>query len=286
VRNKGIEATLTGTPVKTKDFTWDVTLNFTQNHNKVLALHDSAQNLQLASFQGGVSINATVGQPYGTIRGSDYVYSNGQKTIGSNGYYMITSASNNIIGDPNPDWTGSVASSLRYKNLTFSFLIDTKQGGDIFSLDLYYGLATGLYKETAFTNDLGNPVRNLLSDGGGLIFPGVTADGKENTTRVSAANYGTFGYARNPAKAFVYDASFVKLREVALAYALPASWLGNKQFIKGIDVSVVGRNLWIIHKNLPHADPEEIISAGNYLGYQGGAYPTVRTFTFNIKARF
>ncbi|HEX5152031.1 MAG TPA: SusC/RagA family TonB-linked outer membrane protein [Parafilimonas sp.] len=286
VRNKGIEATMTVTPVKTKDLTWDVTFNFTQNRNKVLVLHDSADNLQLASFQGGVSINATVGQPYGTIRGSDYVYTDGQKTVGSNGYYSITSASNIVIGDPNPDWTGSVASSLKYKNLTFSFLIDTKQGGDIFSLDLYYGLATGLYKETVFTNDLGNPVRNLVSDGGGLILPGVTADGKENTTRVSAANYGTFGYARNPAKAFVYDASFVKLREAAIAYSIPSAWMGNAKFIKGIDLSVVGRNLWIIHKNLPHADPEEIISAGNYLGYQGGAYPTVRTFTFNIKARF
>jgi hypothetical protein len=147
-------------------------------------------------------------------------------------------------------------------------------------------LATGLYPETAGMNDLGNPVRNLSADGGGLIFPGVTADGKENTTRVSAANYGTFGYARNPAKTFVYDASFVKLREAAISYSLPSAWLNDGKFIKGIDLSVVGRNLWIIHKNLPYADPEEIISAGNYLGYQGGAYPTVRTFTFNIKARF
>ncbi|MGN6211522.1 SusC/RagA family TonB-linked outer membrane protein [Parafilimonas sp.] len=286
VRNKGIEATLMVTPVKTKDLTWDLTFNFTQNRNKVLVLHDSADNLQLASFQGGVSINATLGKPYGTIRGSDYIYTNGQKTVGSNGYYSITSASNNLIGDPNPDWMGSVSSSLRYKNLSFSFLIDTKQGGDIFSLDLYYGLATGLYPETAGMNDLGNPVRNLLSDGGGLILPGVTADGKENTTRVSASNYGTFGYARNPAKTFVYDASFVKLREAAISYSLPSAWLNDGKFIKGIDLSVVGRNLWIIHKNLPYADPEEIISAGNYLGYQGGAYPTVRTFTFNIKARF
>ena len=121
-----------------------------------------------------------------------------------------------------------------------------------------------------------------------MINPGVTADGKANTNRKDISTlFGAFGYYRNPDKAFVYDGSFWKLREVDVTYSLPASTIAKMGPIKGLDISVVGRNLWIIHKNLPYADPEEIISAGNTaLGYQGGAYPTVRSFTFNLKFRF
>jgi TonB-linked SusC/RagA family outer membrane protein len=289
IQNSGVELSINATPVKTRDFSWDFTVNWTRNRNKVVALFDTAKNLQIASFQGGVSLNATLGQPYGTIRGSDFVYTaDGSKTVRSNGYYQISSASNNVIGDANPDWTGSFANTLRYKNFALNFLIDVRQGGDIFSLDMYYGLATGLYPETAGLNDLGNPVRNTIADGGGFINKGETADGKENTKRVDVSNlFGAYGYYRNPAKAFVYDASFVKLREVGLTYSFPKEFLGKSPVFKGVDVSVVGRNLWIIHKNLPYADPEDIISSGNAaLGYQGGAYPAVRTFAFNVKLRF
>ena len=117
-------------------------------------------------------------------------------------------------------------------------------------------------------------------------MPGVTQDGKANTKRVSNSNYGTFGYVYNPAAAFIYDASYVKLREAILTYTLPKTFVSRLNPIKGIDLSLIGRNLWIIHKNLPYADPEEIISAGNLQGYQGGAYPTARTIAFNLRLRF
>src|SRR5690606_29850239 len=219
VQNKGIELTLFGRPVQTRDFSWDININFARNRNKVVELFEGATNLVLADFQGGVSINATVGQPYGTIRGSDYVYTNDdkgtpQRTVGSNGRYLLSPTSNNVIGNANPDWTGGINNSLRYKDFTFSFLIDTRQGGDIFSLDLFYGFGTGLYPETAELNDLGNPSRNDLADGGGIILPGVKADGTPNDIR-RANSEGTLGY-RQPAAGFVYDASYVKLREVAL----------------------------------------------------------------------
>ncbi|HEY0609601.1 MAG TPA: SusC/RagA family TonB-linked outer membrane protein, partial [Chitinophaga sp.] len=177
--------------------------------------------------------------------------------------------------------------TLKYKDLALSFLIDTRQGGDVFSLDMYYGLATGIFPETAGTNDKGNPVRSPIADGGGVILPGVKqADGKPNDIRVSAVNYGVYGYRRNPAAAFVYDASYVKLREVSLTYSLPKGVVSKIHPIKGIDFSLIGRNLWIIHKNLPYADPEEGMSSGNVQGYQTGAYPTARTFGFNAKVRF
>jgi hypothetical protein len=167
-----------------------------------------------------------------------------------------------------------------------SFLIDARHGGDIFSLDLYYGLATGLYPETAGLNDKGVPSRLPISQGGGIILPGVKQDGKPNDIRVSNTNFGTYGYRYNPAAKFVYDGSYWKLREVILTYSFPKDLISKLQPFKGIDLSLIGHNLWIIDKNLPYADPEEQISAGNLQGYQGGAFPSVRTFAFNVKFRF
>lgn len=286
IENKGVELVINATPVKLKDFTWDVTLNWTKNVNELVALKEGLENLQLGSYQGGITINARLGQPYGTIQGTDYTYLNGKKLIDGAGRYIKTTESDKVIGDINPDWTGGISNRFTYKDFSFSFLIDMQKGGDIFSLDLYYGLATGLYKETAFINELGNPVRNTLANGGGFINEGVHADGTVNTTRIAASNFGALGYRRGlPDKAFVYDASYVKLREITLSYIIPAKILG-KTFIKGAEVSFVGSNLWIIHKNLPHADPESGLGAGNLQGYSTGSLPSTRNFGFNIKLQF
>jgi hypothetical protein len=88
-----------------------------------------------------------------------------------------------------------------------------------------------------------------------------------------------------PHSAFIYDAGYVKLREVVFTYNIPPSLLG-KSFLKGASLSVVGSNLWIIHKNLPYADPESGMTAGNIQGYTTGSLPTTRDFTFNIKFNF
>lgn len=287
IENKGIELSVNANPVQKRDFSWNVNLNWTRNRNQVVELFPGADNLVLASFQGGVSLNASLGQPYGTIRGSNYVYTNGEKTVGSDGFYLVSDASNEVIGNPNPDWIGGINNSLRYKNLSLSWLVDVRKGGDVWSLDMSYGLYTGMYPETAGNNDLGNPLRNPVSEGGGVILPGVTEDGKPNTIRIDAGEAGTLGGPDYyPAAHHVYDASFVKLREAVLTYSLPSNVVSRLRAFKGIDVSVIGRNLWLIHKNLPYADPEETMSAGNLQGYQGGAYPTTRMFTFNLKFRF
>ena len=291
VQNKGLELSLNGTPLKTKDFSWRMDVNFTRNRNKLIATYqdasgNQADNLVLASLQGGISINATLNQPLGTIRGTDFIYTNGQKTVGADGLYLRSSNSNQVIGNYNPDWVGGVNNTFKYKNWSLSFLVDVRKGGSVFSLDTYYGMDTGLYPETAGLNDLGKPSRNALSDGGGVILPGVTADGKPNTVRVDNTGTGLYGYESNPNKAFVYDASYVKLRQALLSYSLPVSVVSKLGPVKGIDLSIIGRNLWIIHKNLPYSDPEETLSSGNFQGYQSGAIPTTRTFSFNARFSF
>ena len=265
----------------------------------MLELYGDSKNLQLGSFQGGVSVNATLGQPYGTIQGKTWGMINpanptgspiawdgtGEKLVKSNGRYFLTTTTNNVIGNINPDWTGGIYNTFKYKGISLGFLIDIRQGGDLFSLDRYYGMATGITVETVQLNDLGNPSRNTIADGGGIIMPGVTADGKANTKRVGNT-FGTYGYAYNPNAAFIYDASYVKLREMVLSYAIPQKIVGKTKVIKGAEISIIGRNLWIIHKNLPYSDPEENLSSGNIQGYQSGAYPTTRSIGANLKLKF
>ena len=302
VQNQGIEVSAFVTPVQTQDFTWTMNLNFSRNRNEVISLYgegeNKVENVPLASFQGGVSVNAAVGQPYGVIRGTDFVYfdeAKTQKVVNSSGYYMATDRSDMIIGDPNPDWIGGVNNTFNYKEFTLGFLIDVRHGGDIFSLDQWYGEGTGLYPETAGLNDKGNPVRSPVEEGGGVLLPGVKEDGSPND--IYAANFDgngntAFGYAANgadgtPRAMYVYDGSFVKLREVALSYSLPQSIVGNWGIVKGVDLQLIGRNLWIIHKNMKYADPEEGLSAGNAgRGYQSGAYPAVRNYGFNVRFNF
>ena len=285
ITNKGVELSLYGEPIRTDDFNWKVNVNWSKNKNEVVSLYGDVNQLQLASVQGGVSINATIGQPYGSIVGSNYVYNdNGTRTIGADGYY-IKSASKEVIGNVNPDWIGGINNSFRYKNFNFSFLIDVKKGGDVFSLDTYYGYATGIYANTVFENDLGNPVRNTLANGGGVILDGVLADGSANTTRVRADYYANpWGYKHAPGAAHTSDAGYVKLREVALSYDFDSAVL-NKLNISQLTLTATGKNLWIIDKSTPYADPEAGLSSGNIQGYQSGAYPSVREFGLNLKVQ-
>ncbi|MGI4761917.1 MAG: SusC/RagA family TonB-linked outer membrane protein [Janthinobacterium lividum] len=284
IRNRGIELSAYLVPVKTANVNWRIAANWSHNTNVVLS--QATDNFIIASYQGGVSSNSTVGRPVGDLRGTDFVYVNGQKQVLASGYYAQSDA-NQVIGNPNPKWRGGITNTVSYKSISLSFLVDIKSGGSVFSLDRYFGLATGLQPETAGLNDLGNPSRNTIANGGGVILDGVLADGSPNTKRVSNTNYGLYGYVRNPSAAFVYDASFVKLREVALTFGLPKTLLAKAPFLKAADLSIVGRNLWIIHKNLPDADPEDVASSGNIgQGYQGGSYPAVRTLGVNVRVSF
>jgi TonB-linked SusC/RagA family outer membrane protein len=300
VRNRGIEISGFVSPFRSNNFTWTINANWTRNRNEVLSLYEGVPSIQLASYQGGVTSNATVYKPFGMLRGTNFVYLNGQKVVGANGYYAKSATANEEIGNPNPDWTGGISNTFNYKGISLYFLVDIRQGGKVFSLDRAYGLDTGLPDETAGNNDLGNPSRSPIvrnADGsyaptsGGIIFQGVQADGTPNTVRADNSGESSgataYGITNNPMAAFVYDASFVKLREVALTYSLPKTFVSKVGGVKGIDLSLVGRNLWIIHKNLPDADPEDALSVGNLgQGYSTGAYPAVRTFGANIRLSF
>jgi len=290
--NKGVELSLNATPVKTRDIQWDIRLNWSENRNKVVQLFKDgsgaeAKDLQLGGFPFGPSLNAPLGAAYGQLRGSDFIYTKGKPTVNDDGTYKNTGDENENIGSIQPKWIGGINNSLRVKDFTLSFLIDWKKGGDVFSLDQDFGQYDGLYPNTAGNNANGKPKRSDLSAGGGVILPGVTADGKPNTIYIDASSAGSaYGFGAAPDKNFVYDASYVKLREAILSYALPRKLLANTKSVKGVTLSLIGHNLWIIHKNLPMADPEAGTSFGNISGFQSGAYPSVREVSVNLKVNF
>jgi TonB-linked SusC/RagA family outer membrane protein len=294
VENQGLEVTANVSPVKTHNFTWTITVNWTKPTNKVLSLYGGQSSYAIQTLQNNIQIVAEVGKPYGIIRGSDYTYLNGQRVIQADGTFLDSTNSLADIGSTQPSWYGGINNSFSYKNFSFSFLIDVHQGGQVYSLDMDYGSFSGLYPRTAGFNDLGNPVRAPLSAGGGIILKGVTADGKANTTRDYedlTNGFWTFGSGNGQGaeaeKQFVYSASYVKLREVAFTYSIPARALTGLHSVKAIDLSLSGRNLLILHKDLPYADPEQGQAAGNgSIGFQNGAYPSMRTVNFILKVKF
>jgi TonB-linked SusC/RagA family outer membrane protein len=297
ISNKGLEVALKGTPVFTKSLKWEITVNWFMNRNKVVKLYEDIDNYLLFS-QWDVSVNARVGEPYGNIEGTNFVYTNGKKTVASTGYYLRT-AVDETLGNINPDWNMGINNAVTFKGLTLSFLVDIQQGGDIYSVNTKYGRSTGVYAETATNNELGNQQRNPVvyntpgdpasgpaPDCGGILFDAVYEDGTPNITRVSASRWGrAYDYNKLPTAEYVFDASYVKLREASLSYAIPAS-IVNKTPLKAIELSAVGRNLWIIHKNTEHFDPEAALSAGNQQGIESGSYPTTRNIGFDIKLIF
>lgn len=288
IENKGLEVSLHASPIKTEDFEWRINGNWYKNESEVISLFGDQQNLQMASLQGGVTINATVGEPYGTIWGTNFTYledGSGPVINQTNGRFVRDNTPQ-VIGDINPDWNAGVSNTLSYKNLAFSFLVDFQKGGDVFSLDTWYSYATGVPAVTAGLNELGNPVRDPISEGGGLLLEGVTPEGGENQVRTQMENYANaIGYGYAPNAYHVYDASFVKLREVTLTYSLPKTFVDNLPFTD-ISMSVIGRNLWIIDKNIPYSDPEAGLSSGNIQGYQSGAIPSTKDYGFNVRLQF
>lgn len=293
MKTEGLEVTLKLTPLKSENFSWNIIANWSNPISRITELTDGTKNILLASLQGNVSINAPLGEKYGTIWGSDYVYApDGQKIIDpTTGAYLVTDNYTQNLGSYQADWFGGVRNTFTYKNLSLGFLIDVKKGGKVFSLDQFYGYGTGIYEDSVGLNDLGNPIRNTLADGGGVIQQGVIPDPNNpgqyipNNVRLDRSQSSQVLGTDLPAAAYVYDASYVKLREASITYRFTKEALGSR-FIQGLSLSLVGSNLWIIHKNLPYSDPEAGLSAGNAQGYQSGPMPTTRNISFNVKVNF
>jgi TonB-linked SusC/RagA family outer membrane protein len=273
MRNYGVEVVLRATPIQMPDngFRWEFTLNFARNRNQVVELTEGIDNYRLTNAPFKVSLNAREGQPYGTIEGTNFDYVNGQKRLTSTGLYARTTEQV-PLGTIMPDFNAGLINSFSYKGINASFLIDMQQGGSLFSTSNMFGLYSGMLEETAVEGPNGN-IREV-----GVVPVGVTADGEAWTTPIRAESYFQGMYS-GPDALFVYDASYVKLREVRIGYTLPNRIAGA---FRNVTLSLVGRNLAILHKNIPHLDPEASLSTGNIQGIEGAQLPSVRSIGVNL----
>ncbi len=282
ITNKGVELTLKGAPVKKTDFDWNIIATVSSNKNKVVELLPGVDYYRLASAPFKVEIGAYVDQEYGVIMGTDYLYDdNGNKVVGSNGLYSQTSG-NVPLGTVYPKVMAGLTNTFRYKNIDMSILFDGQSGGKYFSTSYMWGMYSGMLDETVGLNELGNPKRDAPEDGGGILVPGVMADGTPNTTRVDAETWATWMYS-GPAAQSVFKSDFIKLREVTIGYTLPI----KTTVFKNVRVSAYGRNLALWGPDTRHFDPEmATTSSGNIQGIEGGALPSVATYGLNLNIQF
>lgn len=299
--NKGIEIGLNATIVKSKDFSWNLNANFSKNTNLVEELAPGVEVYQLANAPFSVSVNAEVDKPYGSIRGSSYIKdASGNLIVGTNGLYRTGPVQS--IGTVMPDFLLGVWNRFNYKGVELSALIDWRDGGQFFSTTHMWGMYSGILEETATTNANGKNVRDPLEDGGGVLVEGVygyvdgdgniqytDAEGNDvdspvtNSTYVDAETWGAWMYS-GPAEQNVFDATYIKLREVRLSYTLPAKITGP---IQNLTLSAYGRNLAMFNTDIKDiVDPENTTSSGNVQGLEGGALPSLRYFGFGLNFNF
>lgn len=286
VSNKGVEVVVGLVPVRSQDWTWEVDLNYYKNSNVVEKISTQSPRITISESYFGDFVMEE-GQPYGNIYGKGFQRdAQGRVIVGTDGMPKLTSGKTVLISNLNPDWLGSLSSNLRYKNFNFSFLIDTRQGGTIAS------------QSNAILDGWGLTERTLYGREGGVVFgddffpqyDAVLEDGSKNNIQIKTEDFWTRIGGRNSptAEPFVEDATNTRLREVTFGYSLPTEFLKNKiGFINSISVSLVGRNLFFIHRASQYVDAEVMRSASKVdIGRQYFNPPTSRFYGFNVKIGF
>ncbi|RIV73235.1 SusC/RagA family TonB-linked outer membrane protein [Flagellimonas aequoris] len=281
VRNYGFEAIASFIPIKSDNFTWRSTFNFSTNKSEVTDL--GGVNYTLTERNGayiqareGGSISAIYGRGFQRVEDKNSPYY-GQKIFNDQGIPMRT---DDLVyqGDYAPDYTLGMMNSFKYKAFDLSFLLDTRQGGIVVSRTKTIGSTSGQLKETLEGRETG-----IVGEGVVETSPGVYTP---NAVNVDARTWNNRYYERDNVEAAKYDASYTKLREVTLGYTLPKRFV-DKLPITGARLSVTGRNLLLWTDN-PHFDPETVSVAGGTLqpGIENMSYPSTKTYTINLRIDF
>ena len=270
MQNKGVEITLGAKPVKTENFNWDVTLNFTKIKNRVLALAPNVSYLQFAGFTSP-GIFAYANSPYGVIYGTHFLRdSSGRLLLNDDGKPQIADGAS-PIGNATPDWLAGLTNEFSYKNFLFSFVLDMRHGGNVLNLDGHY---LDFYGTSKITENRGTS----------KIFDGIIqSTGKKNTTPVTLDQAFYQNIWSSVDENSVYDASFLKLRQVTVGYKVP---MPKSSFVKSLAFTLTGTN-FILHKNYPGSDPEVSLNgSGNGQGFANFMTPTTKNFLVGVKATF
>lgn len=282
IENKGWEISGGIKVINNQDFSWNIDANWTAYETTVVELAENVESIVLSGL-GSVSSRAIPGMPYSSIFGNRFARNeNGERIIGNDGFPVQDSEAG-VIGDPNPDWTMGVRNSFSYKNFSLSGLLDIRKGGDVWcgtcEVSDYFGTSQKTAEQRSIT---------------GFVFEGVNVDtGQPNTTEVAFADptkpvntnrwvrYGFTGAAEE----YIYDSSWIRLREVALTYSLPRSIIDNT-FLSGGSLTLAGRNLFLI-TDYPGVDPETNLNGdSNGIGLDYFNQPNTKSYAITAKINF
>lgn len=297
LQNKGFECGINYNVLNTAKGHLKAGLNFSRNDNKVVSLGDGAQVLEIADIWGdfGPKIMVQEGESYGTIYGYDYIRheASGQPIINETGTHYLVTENHVPVGNAAPKLLAGLSLEGRYKNFTFSALVDSKIGGDIYAGSYVIGLQTGQSPETLFERD-GNglpftdPAGNTRNVG--IVLPGVLADGTVNTEVVHyyykyLPNAG--GWGKILTTPGILENTWVKMRELSVSYTVPTNRIAKLDFIQSLNISLVGRDLFYFYTSLPdNVNPEGTGGAGNAQGLEWASFPGMRSVSFSISAQF
>ncbi|MBL7857652.1 MAG: SusC/RagA family TonB-linked outer membrane protein [Cyclobacteriaceae bacterium] len=282
-----IELTLEATPVKMNNFEWNIAVNWSKVNTDIIELTEGVDAIPASTGAATFNVGATfhvVGERWGQLRGKTIQRdANGNPIVNKTSGLYVATAGPVSFGSVLPDYTGGVVNNFRYKNFNLAFNFDFQKGGKFYSLSDQWGTFSGLTERTAGVNDLGNPVRDAVADGGGVHVVGVAADGEAVDMYVDAQSYYHQFYSSGIADPSVFDLSFVKLRELSLGYQIPVNKIGNLgRVFTSASISAVGRNLLLLNVNKKDFDPAEVSGAFG----ENGQFPSVRSYGFNIRLGF
>jgi len=306
IQNQGIEVILNIAPIKTRNFSWDVAFNFSRNRSKVKELfNDPISGQKVTSYVMAsryVTVEARVGEQMGDMYGigfervssdpnAKYYDPTGQFTgqiVYNSAGKPIATANRIKLGNYNPDWLGGINNTFTFKGVSLGVLFDIRSGGKIYSHTQTVGREGGQIVETLEGRADGY---DITKTGNGVVGEGVikNADGtySPNAVKLSAREWHTtYTLGRRLIEGVMYDASFVKLREVRLGYTLPNRLMGRSA-LRDLNISLVGRNL-ALWAEVPHVDPETASTAGGTIipGVESVALPSTRSWGVNLNFRF
>lgn len=301
IQNKGIEIALNARVLQLKSFAWDAGINFSKNSNKVKSLVEGMNYFELEKATWcNVSVGAEVGQNYGSIIGPDFKRNEqGQMIINPDTGLPYIDEQTRTLGNASWDWTGGFYSTFTWKNWRLSAAFDVKVGADLFSMSMRSAYQTGKANETLegreewYASEEARKAANMNIDEWrasgncrGYVVPGVieNADGtyRQNDIPVNPQSFWESA-SRNAPSMFIYDNSYIKCREITLGYTFPEKMLGK--VVKGLSLSFVARNPFILWKKIPNIDPDSGYNTSG-LGLEYGSLPSRRSYGINVNVKF
>ncbi|WPR73655.1 SusC/RagA family TonB-linked outer membrane protein [Algoriphagus sp. NG3] len=318
LRNTGVELQLNGDIIATPNFQWTATINIARNINKVEKLANDATELLHQDYDGNAAqLRSIVGRPMGDFYARPIATDdNGNKIVQPNGLYKIDDQNWEQVGNAMPDAVGGIINNVTYKNFSLSAVMDFQIGGSVMPTGINWMISRGLTEESLkymdeasgglayYVNENGQGIGVPHSTGqgpngetvyhDGMLMDGVVADGSTNTNVVSQAyyywntyNWGGPQYSQSRYELYIKDNHYIKMRELSLAYTIP-NQISSKIGVANVNVSVFGRNLFFLYRNIKDLDPEVLTAGSRWTQTltSAGTNPATRTYGVMLRARF